>query len=493
MKSFWLRCVFIFVTLQRSFRQTTGLPDTELNCCEGDILLLLDSSGSVTTFEFFRILSFVANLLHPFTLGRGHVRVALLQVGTNPHLEFSLDVHSNQESLLRALQSVHQLQGDTNTKAAIELAQRLLLEAEGDVPKVLLWLTDGVQPGDVERAMSELKAWGVYVLIVSTIHGNYQVLQRVATPPLESHLYSVDMDSIDIITDELREAIIKIIRAERLSVVHLTSHSAVLQWRHVLAADSGSYELRYKAVGEPHAEKTMVLSSSSSQAELTQLQPDTTYTAFLRPESNQRLFSTLSVKFTTLPDVLSPAEVTLSDPGPRQIRVSWGPLQPAQVQRYTLEYGAIPSGQVHTVNVNNQKSTVFLTDLEPGTRYLITVSALHLDGKERAMSVRACTQEEARPALSDLQLALIDRPEGNEVQASWQTNTEGLKGFWVSWERKTSPNSQSEPSISTAYLPPSTPSVRLTHLAPNSRVCVSPVYSSGRGDGICCTAKTNIG
>ncbi|XP_014900110.1 von Willebrand factor A domain-containing protein 1-like [Poecilia latipinna] len=491
MKSFLPRCIFIFAMLQQSIRQTAASPDTELNSCEGDILLLLDSSGSVTTSEFSSFLSFAASLLHPFTLGRGHVRVALLLVGTTPHLEFSLDVHSNQESLLRALQSVNQQQGDTNTKAAIEVAQRLLSEADGDVPKVLLWLTDGVQTGDVEKAMSELKARGVYVLIVYTIHGNHQVLQRVATPPLESHLYSVDMESIDIITDDLREAIIKIICAERLSVVRLTSHSAVLQWRPVLAADSGHYELSYKAVDDQHSGKTTVLPSSSSQTELIQLQPDTTYTASLRPESNQRLHSTLSVQFTTLPDVLSPAEVTLSDPGPRQVRVSWGPLQPDRVQRYTLEYGAIPSGRVHTVDVSNQKSSVFLRNLEPGTRYLITVSALHRDGKERAMSVRACTQEEARPALTDLRLTLTDRQEGNEVQASWETNTEGLKGYWVSWERKGSQNSQSERSPSTAYLPPSPPSVRLPHLAPNSRVCVSPVYSSGRGDGICCTAKTN--
>uniref|UniRef100_A0A3B3WT51 von Willebrand factor A domain-containing protein 1 n=1 Tax=Poecilia mexicana TaxID=48701 RepID=A0A3B3WT51_9TELE len=476
-----LYCFFITVVYYISFKYY----DFVLNCCEGDILLLLDSSGSVTTSEFSSFLSFAASLLYPFTLGRGHVRVALLLVGTTPHLEFSLDVHSNQESLLRALQSVNQQQGDTNTKSAIEVAQRLLSEADGDVPKVLLWLTDGVQTGDVEKAMSELKARGVYVLIVYTIHGNHRVLQRVATPPLESHLYSVDMESIDIITDDLREAIIKIIRAERLSVVRLTSHSAVLQWRPVLAADSGHYELSYKAVDDQHSGKTTVLPSSSSQAELTQLQPDTTYTASLRPESNQRLHSTLSVQFTTLP-----AEVTLSDPGPRQVRVSWGPLQPDRVQRYTLEYGAIPSGRVHTVDVSNQKSSVFLRNLEPGTRYLITVSALHRDGKERAMSVRACTQE-ARPALTDLRLTLTDRQEGNEVQASWETNTEGLKGYWVSWERKGSQNSQSERSPSTAYLPPSPSSVRLAHLAPNSRVCVSPVYSSGRGDGICCTAKTN--
>lgn len=92
-------------------------------------------------------------------------------------------------------------------------------------------------------------------------------------------------------------------------------------------------------------------------------------------------------------DVLSPAVVSVSDSGPGQIRVSWGPLQPAQVQRYTVEYGAIPSGRVHTVMLHSQKSSAVLTGLEPGTQYLVTVSALHVNGKERAMSVRACTKE----------------------------------------------------------------------------------------------------
>lgn len=90
-------------------------------------------------------------------------------------------------------------------------------------------------------------------------------------------------------------------------------------------------------------------------------------------------------------DVLSPAVVYLSDHGPHQIRVSWGPLQPARVQRYTVEYGAIPSSHVRTVTLSRQKNSTLLTGLEPGTQYLVTVTALQVDGKERAMSVRACT------------------------------------------------------------------------------------------------------
>lgn len=92
-------------------------------------------------------------------------------------------------------------------------------------------------------------------------------------------------------------------------------------------------------------------------------------------------------------DVLSPSVVSVSDSGPHQIRVSWGPLQPARVLRYTLEYGVIPSGRVQTVTLHGQKNSTVLRGLEPGTQYLVTVSALHKNGREIAMSVKACTQE----------------------------------------------------------------------------------------------------
>lgn len=94
-----------------------------------------------------------------------------------------------------------------------------------------------------------------------------------------------------------------------------------------------------------------------------------------------------------LSDVLSPTVVSVSDSSPHQIRVSWGPLQPNRVQRYVVEYGAIPSGRVQTMTLQRQQNSTLLTGLEPGTQYLVTVSAVHADGKERAMSVRACTQE----------------------------------------------------------------------------------------------------
>lgn len=489
MKEFLLLLVFVWAALQRC---GTQVPATGITDCEGDLLVLLDSSGSVANYEYTRLLRFTAELVRPFSLGHGHVRVGLLQVGTNPHLEFGLDVHRTQESLQKAMRQVSQLQGDTNTKAALQLARELLIN-KAPVPKVLLWLTDGVQPGDVDESMSQLKEQDVSVLAVSTVHANYKVLQRAVTPPLESHLYSVDIDNINIIAHDLRDAIIKIICAEQLQVVHLTSHSAVLQWHPVLDADGGYYEFWYKPVRTNGPAVRHNLSGNSRKMELNNLQPETTYTASLRPESNQRLFRTLSTIFTTLPDVLSPAEVSVSGSGPGQIRVSWGPLQPERVQKYIVEYGAIPSGPVRTVTLHSRQASTFLSALEPHTEYLVTVSALHTDGKERAMSVRACTKE-VLPSLADLQLAPAGQGhvemEAEEVQVTWRASQDGLKGFWVTWERRNSHRTSSNAYTSSIYLPPHTRSAHLTHLAPSSRICVSPIYSSGRGNGLCCTANS---
>lgn len=180
---------------------------TVLRCSEGDIVLLLDSSGSVSNNEHLRLIKFTIDLLQPFSLGRGQMRVGLVQVGTCPKMEFGLDIHRNQASLQEALNSIQQLGGNTNTEAALRLVRCVLNEAVEGVPKILLWLTDGTQPGNVGLWMTQFKAEGVSILAVTTVHGDYQALRDAVTPPVEYHLYYVDIEHIHVITNELREAI----------------------------------------------------------------------------------------------------------------------------------------------------------------------------------------------------------------------------------------------------------------------------------------------
>ncbi|XP_026776441.1 von Willebrand factor A domain-containing protein 1 isoform X2 [Pangasianodon hypophthalmus] len=497
-----LTCLLFSFHLRAAKSQSSSSASV-VNCCEGDVLFLLDSSGSVSMFEFSHMLNFLSELVQPFSLGDGQVRMALLQVSTTPHLEFGFEAYSRQQDLQEALQRTQKLGGDTNTEEALLIAKEEVLKqgipggAREGLPRVLVWLTDGVEPGDVQQVMAELRDEGVYVLAVSTGRGNYQVLRDVVSPPAEDHLHFVDIEDMSIITEDLRNAIIEIIRAKRLQVQDITSTSAELHWRPVLAG-TGYYDIRFGPVHSGHTEGSTAGSGTdqsiavrhyqritrpgdSSSARLSNLYPDTTYNVTLIPQSNLDVFNTLHAIFTTQPEIQSPAQVTVSESTMTSVRVSWGPLQPASVQTYQVEYSTLPTGKLHVLTVNNRQNSTVLTNLQPGTQYLVTVSASYFSGKEKAMSVKACTQE-VLPALADLHLTTV----GNDsVLVKWKGGAEGLRGYWLTWEGE---SVQSSRQRSTLYLPPHLLSTTLTHVPHNARVCVSPVYKSARGDGLCCTA-----
>ncbi|XP_029292474.1 von Willebrand factor A domain-containing protein 1 [Cottoperca gobio] len=495
----------LLCVLLRPLATQNPAPEGVLNCCEGDVLFLVDSSGSVSSYEHSRMLTFLSELLLPFSLGEDQVRVGLLQVGTKPRLEFGFNTHSTQSGLQEALRHIKPLRGDTNTVEALRMAKESVLRpgaadgARAGLPRVLVWLTDGVKPGDVIGPMAELREQGVAVLVVSTGHGNYQVLRQVVSPPVESNLYFVDIDDLSIITEDLRDAIIEIIRAERMNVRDVSTNSATLQWRPVLSGLKGFYEIRFGPVptegagggggGDGTSPSTsgsqyqrITQSADSSTTRLTGLKPDTKYTATLTPESNDQAFNMLSVTFQTKPEVLSPAVVTISDSGETSVRVSWGPSQPEKVTSYYIEYSALPRGKLHAVTVGRTQNSTLLRDLQPDTTYLVTVSARHHSGTEKAMSVKVCTQE-VTPALTDLQLTTVG---SDSVQVDWKSNSGGLRGYWLTWEGQQSSISGQRSSF---YLPPDSLSTRLTHLPPATRVCVSPIYRSARGEGLCCTTQ----
>ncbi|KAK7884818.1 hypothetical protein WMY93_027941 [Mugilogobius chulae] len=485
--------------------QRPSSPEGVLNCCEGDVLFLLDSSGSVSSYEHSRLLSFLSDLLLPFSLGEDQVRMGLLQVGTQPKVEFDFSAHYSQTSLQGALRNIRPLRGDTNTVEALRIATEKVLRpgapggSRQGLPRVLVWLTDGVKPGEVTEPMALLRDEGVAVLVVSTGHGNYQVLKEVVTPPTDKHLYFVDIDDLNIITEDLRNAIIEIIRAERMTARDISTNSATLQWRPVLTGLNGFYEIRFGPVptggtgsgsGGPGTSPSVgggqyqrfTQAADSSTARLTGLKSDTTYVATLTPESNDQAFNTLSVTFTTKPEVLSPALISISELGPSSVRINWGPLQPDRVVSYYIEYSILPSGKLSAVTVSGTQNSTVLRNLQPDSTYLITVSARHSSGTERAMSVKVCT-EEVTPALLDLQLTTMG---SDSVQVDWRGSGTGLKGYWVTWEDQQNSVSAQR---STMYLPPDSLSTRLSRLPPLARVCVSPIYRIARGDGLCCTAQ----
>lgn len=91
------------------------------------------------------------------------------------------------------------------------------------------------------------------------------------------------------------------------------------------------------------------------------------------------------------------------------------------------------------------------------------------------------------PALADLQLTTVG---SDSVQVDWKADESSLRGYWLTWEGQESSNSGHRSSF---YLPPDSQSTHLTNLPPSARVCVSPIYRTARGEGLCCTAQFDSG
>lgn len=172
----------------------------------------MDSSASVSHYEFSRVREFLGQLVAQLPLGPGAVSASLVHVSSRPHTEFPFSQHSSGAAVQDAIRAAAQLMGDTNTGLALAYAkEQLFAEAAGarpGVPKVLVWVTDGGSSDPVGPPMQELKDLGVTVFIVSTGRGNLLELSAAASAPAEQHLHFVDVDDLHIITQQLGASIV---------------------------------------------------------------------------------------------------------------------------------------------------------------------------------------------------------------------------------------------------------------------------------------------
>lgn len=98
-----------------------------------------------------------------------------------------------------------------------------------------------------------------------------------------------------------------------------------------------------------------------------------------------------------------------------------------------------------------------------------------------------CSTLPETPALADLQLTTVG---SDAVQVDWKVSNDGPSGYLLTWEGE---QNSAAGQRSSFYLPPESLSTRLTNLPPSARVCVSPIYRTARGDGLCCTAHFHSG
>ncbi|KAK7817215.1 hypothetical protein U0070_004352 [Myodes glareolus] len=363
---------------------------------QGDLLFLLDSSASVSHYEFSRVREFVGQLVSAMPFGPGAVRASLVHVGSRPHTEFTFDQYSSGQAVQDAVRVASQRMGDTNTGLALAYAkEQLFAEAAGarlGVPKVLVWVTDGGSSDPVGPPMQDLKDLGVTVFIVSTGRGNLLELSAAASAPAEKHLHFVDVDDLHIIAPELRDSITDAMQPQQLRASEILSNGFRLSWPPLLTADSGYYVLELVPSDKLSATRRQQLPGNATSWIWTDLNPDTDYEVALLPESNVHPLRPQYVRVRTLQEELGPERIVISHTRPRSLRVSWAPaLGPDSALGYHIQLGPLPCGSLQRVEVPAGHNSTTIQGLTPGTLYLVTVTAAFRSGRERALSAKACT------------------------------------------------------------------------------------------------------
>ena len=91
-----------------------------LECnAQADLVFLLDSSGSVGSTNFRKMLGFVNNVANGFNIGPQDIQIGVDTFQTGHKAEFNLNTYSSKQSMLAAINNIKYTQGLTHTGEAI--------------------------------------------------------------------------------------------------------------------------------------------------------------------------------------------------------------------------------------------------------------------------------------------------------------------------------------------------------------------------------------
>lgn len=177
-----------------------------------DIVFILDSSGSVGSTNFQKMLGFVKNMVNGMDISPTGTEVGVITYSDRTHLEFHLNAHSDKQSLEQAISGIRYISGGTNTADALKYARETSFQtangARNNAAKIAIVITDGMSTSTIATSAEaqRLRQQGVTVFSVGVGSANKQELDAMATDPDNSHVFVVNnFDALKQINGELAQ------------------------------------------------------------------------------------------------------------------------------------------------------------------------------------------------------------------------------------------------------------------------------------------------
>ncbi|XP_065257673.1 collagen alpha-1(XXI) chain-like isoform X1 [Emys orbicularis] len=159
-----------------------------------DLVFILDGSYSVGPENFEIIKRWLVNITRNFDIGPKFIQVGVVQYSDYPVLEIPLGTHDSTENLIREMESIQYLGGNTRTGRAIQFSiDHLFAKSSRFLTKIAVVLTDGKSQDEVKDAAAEARKNKITLFAIGVgSEIEEDELRAIANKPSSTYVFYVE-------------------------------------------------------------------------------------------------------------------------------------------------------------------------------------------------------------------------------------------------------------------------------------------------------------
>lgn len=187
----------------------------ECGSAQVDLVIILDSSTSVSEPNYKKMLNFTAELVLGADLESGNIRVGVVTYSTDVTVRFQLNQFGTRQQVVDAILNIPYTYGSTNTAGAIDVMDREMFTVingdRPDVPNIGIIITDGVSNvnsrSTVPNAVAA-RARGIHIYAIGIALTDTRELDAMASVPSSDNSFNVNsFDELNILKQKVFSAL----------------------------------------------------------------------------------------------------------------------------------------------------------------------------------------------------------------------------------------------------------------------------------------------
>ncbi|NXF20867.1 MATN2 protein, partial [Rhodinocichla rosea] len=163
-----------------------------------DLVFIIDSSRSVSHYDFEKVKEFILTILQFLDISPDATHVGLIQYGSTVKQEFSLKTFRRKQDIERAVKRMMHLSTGTMTGLALQYAVNIAFsETEGarplrqNVPRIIMIVTDGRPQDPVAEIAAKARNSGILIFAIGVGRVDMNTLKSIGSEPHEEHVFLV--------------------------------------------------------------------------------------------------------------------------------------------------------------------------------------------------------------------------------------------------------------------------------------------------------------